>query len=215
MRTFLIAMLALLSCNGVDAQIKVDELWQEMPDSLMPYMDQQARSQLVSYYNIDKIWAKLVSSFDEVVEVNKLTDNYMNVSLGEMANLQMALLTTDTKDSLLCMVKTYCGGTEEERRPSESVIAFYNMKWQKMDNAQFLVSVKPSELIRKPAAMEQMKYQELLKLANPKMMVMEMDEKDLSLTLSLTFPMLSAEDEKMLDPILLQKKIKWNGKMYK
>lgn len=215
MRTLIIAMLALLSCNGVDAQKKMGELWQEMPDSLIPYMDNQARSQLVSYYNIGENWGKMVSSFDEVVGVNKLTDNYMNVSLGEMANLQMALLTTDTKDSVLCMVKTYCGGTEEERRPAESVIAFYNMKWQKMDNAQFLVSVKPSDLIQKPVAMEQMKYQELVRLASTKMMVMEMDEKDFSLTLRLTFPMLSAEDEKKLAPILLQKKIKWNGKMYK
>ena len=215
MRTFLIAVVALLSCAGANAQKSIVESWKEMPDSILPYLDQESRKQLVSLYDISPEWSKIISSLDEVVTLNKLTDNFIDLSLNELTKMQMALVTTDSNDSILCMVKTYVGGTEEEGRPAESVITFYNMSWQKLDNTQFLAPVKSSELVQKPDTMEVEKYNHLIKLASPKLMMAEMDDKDLSLTLSLTVPMLSEKEREQLAPILLQRKLKWSGKMYK
>ena len=209
----LITIVSLFSCTSLHAQKTMSDVWINMPDSLMMYLNWDKRNDLVAYYNMGAE-ANIPSLLDEESKLLKLTDNHISLRLNQSMTMQMALLMTTDNDSLICMVRTYFGGTEEEGGAAESVINFYDMQWQKIDNTRFLTSVDANELIQKPDTMTQEQYHQLFRLAHPTMSVVEMDAHDLSLTYRLTVPMLSAKEREQLASIFLQRKLKWNGKMY-
>ena len=214
MKTFFIAIVTFFSCVGLHAQKMMSEVWVNMPDSLMKYLNWDKRKDLTAYYQMG-VEATIPSLLDEESRLMKLTENYVSLRLNKSATMQMGLLCTSDNDSLICMVRTYIGGTEEEGGAAESVVSFYDMLWQKIDTARLLIPVEGAELVHKPDTMSEEEYNQLIKLANPKMVAVEMDEEDFSLTYRLTVPMLSEKEREQLKSVFLQRKLKWDGKMYK
>lgn len=213
MRLFFIAIVAFFLCPKLNAQKSMSDVWVNMPDTLMKYLNWDKRKDLTAYYQMGAE-ATIPSLLGEEARLLKLTDNYISLKLSQSSTMQMALLKTIDNDSLICMVRTYFGGTEQEGGAAESVITFYDIQWQELDFAQYLASVEPADLTHKPDSMAQETYSQLLRLANPKIVAVEMDENDYSLTYRLTVPMLSAKEQEQIKPIFLQRKLKWGGKMY-
>lgn len=192
----------------------MSDVWVNMPDSLISYLNWDKRKDLTAFYQMGAE-ATIPSLLDEKSMLLKLTENYISLKLNKSATMQMALLQTLDNDSLICMVRTYIGGTDEEGGVAESVVTFYDMQWQKLDNARLLTPVDAAEMIHKPDSMTLETYTQLLRLANPKMLAVEMDESEHTLTYRLSIPMLSAKEQEQMKSIFLQRKLKWNGKMYK
>ena len=212
-KSYFIAIITFFSCTGLHAQKLMNDVWINIPDSLMKYLNWDKRNDLVAYYNMGAE-ASIPSLLDEKSILLKLTDNYISLRLNQSSTMQMALLSTDDEDSLICMVRTYIGGTKEEDGAAESVITFYDMQWNRLDNARFLTPLEGKDLVNRPDTMSQEQYDLLVGMAHPQMLSVEMDETDLSLTYRLTVPMLAAKEREQLNSILLQRKLKWNGKIY-
>ena len=213
MRLFFIAIVAFFLCPSLNAQKSMSDVWVNMPDTLMTYLNWDKRKDLTAYFQMGAE-ATIPSLLGEEARLLKLTDNYISLKLNQSTNMQMAILKTIDNDSLICMVRTYYGGIEQEGGAAESVIAFYDMQWHKIDNSRFLKTIEPAELTHKPDSIAQETYSQLLRLASPKMVAVEMDENDYSLIYRLTVPMLSAKEQEQIKPIFLQRKLKWDGKMY-
>ena len=109
----------------------MSDVWVNMPDTLMTYLNWDKRKDLTAYFQMGAE-ATIPSLLGEEARLLKLTDNYISLKLNKSTNMQMAILKTIDNDSLICMVRTYYGGIEQEGGAAESVIAFYDMQWHKV-----------------------------------------------------------------------------------
>ncbi|EGQ17051.1 hypothetical protein HMPREF9419_0404 [Prevotella nigrescens ATCC 33563] len=63
--------------------------------------------------------------------------------------------------------------------------------------------------------MSQQRYNELLSMANVMLCELELSENDNSLTIKYDVPLLSPADKKDISIILKQRKLNWNGYLFK
>ena len=96
----------------------------------------------------------------------------------------------------------------------ESVVSFYDTKWGKRDEKEFLSIVEPSLLVNKPDTMDVERYEQLVKLVDPIMVQAVFLPEDQSLEFSLSTPLLTLKEKESLNAILVQRKLKWNGRMF-
>jgi hypothetical protein len=77
-----------------------------------------------------------------------------------------------------------------------------------------ILSPEPTSLIQRPDTMSQERFEQLQRLIDPLMVSAEMSPADLSLSFSVSTPMLLKEDKERVKAILLQRKFKWDGQRY-
>ena len=213
MRTFCIAVITILSALAAHAQKTMADLWINLPDSLTPYLNSDKRTDMVNFYKMG-VDAEVPSLLDEKSELRTLQERYLRARLSESSSLQMVMWPTADSDTVIVMVNTYVGGTLERGGAAESVVNFYNPQWQKFDPADVSTPVTASDLLCKPDTMDQQEYDRLLRLAHPAMVAVDIDEEDYSLIYRLYVPMLTNQERDQIQPIFVQRKLKWNGKKY-
>lgn len=200
-------LLACLSMSSTFAQRNLRLIWMEMPDSLVEYLNATKRTEMVDFYNMG-VKAETTNLLLTPSVLDSISDNYALVTLNECVKMQLALLKTSDGDSLVCMVKTFLGGAPE------SVVSFYNTKWQSRDASQLMAKVDASQLIARPDTMDVERYEQLAALVDPVLMAVEYDPGQETLLFSLSTPLLTQEEIKQVNAILLQRKLKWNGRMF-
>lgn len=182
------------------------EIWMSMPDSIIPYLDKNRRIELVDFIDM-KVKAEVKNLLDENTVMDTLTSVYTSVALNESSQLQMKLLPFAGGDSIICMVHTYKGPE------SESKVDFFSQDWKRLDNHVDL-SQYVSSMIAKPDTMSQTNFEMLKSKIYPAMIRAALSLNDNNLTLELTSPLLFKDEKVQLKPILLQRKLKWDGKRF-
>lgn len=201
----------LLSAPQMSAQsLKV--FWLATPDTIIPYLNADIRTKLLESKQKGSV-AKEKNLFGNETVLDTITADFLHVSLSEMSNLSIRRLPLEGGDSIFCVVRTYYGDK------AESTLTMYNSQWENLKlthiyDKRCIRCVRKS-LIAKPDTMTDERFAELKALVDPlfveAMLSVDSDE----LTFTPSAPMLNATENTDVKAILVQRKFKWDGKMFK
>ncbi len=180
----------------------VGDMWVSMPDDMIGYLTKNERMELMDLVDM-KVKPQVKNELDGSSSVDTLSNNYLKVTLSSASTIEMKMLPSEG-DSLLCVVRTFSAPEKE------SVVSFYDQNW----NEKKINYTIPS-LTARPDTMSQEKYDDLCRMIEPYMVMSELSPNDNSLCVSLSMPLQNKEDKTSLKPILLQRKLKWNGETFK
>jgi len=181
------------------------EVWIDMPDSITMYLTKSMRTELADYVDM-KVSAATKNAIGDTVRIDTLTSDYIAVTLSESSKLEMKLLPKDGSN-IICMVRTYYGTA------AESIISFWQLDWQQLPDIS-MPALENIELIKKPDSLSVTEFNKIKAMISPKMIEMRLSPNDNSLLLSYSLPDVNKEDSELIKPILVQKKINWNGEIF-
>ena len=126
MKVFFVILSLLLTC-AVQAQVKMRDVIKQMPDSLVPYLKQNARLDFIDFVD-SGMKAEVSNDLGGKSQLTELTDDFASFALNPASQIQLRLLdvneTIDDARQIICMVRTF----GESMR--ESTIGFYSVTWR-------------------------------------------------------------------------------------
>ena len=198
MKKIFLILLVTFSLLPLNAQ-NMRQIWLEMPDSIVPYLNRSLRTELADYVTMG-MKSEVMNALRDTTRIEKLTDDYILVQLSNATKLEIKSLDAST----IAMIQTWCGPL------AESKLSLFSNNWEAK---QLNIDVSP--MFVKPDTMSQQRYSELLDIANVTMNEMQLSVKDNSLTIKYSVPLLSSTDKKEMQAILRQRKLNWNGTTFK
>ena len=198
MKKIFLILLVTFSLLPLNAQ-NMRQIWLEMPDSIVPYLNRSLRTELADYVTMG-MKSEVMNALRDTTRIEKLTDDYILVQLSNATKLEIKSLDAST----IAMVQTWCGPL------AESKLSLFTNNWEVKP-----LNIDVSPMFVKPDTMSQQRYSELLDMANVTMNEMQLSVKDNSLTIKYSVPLLSSTDKKEMQAILRQRKLNWNGTTFK
>lgn len=194
MKKIFLILLVTFSLLPLNAQ-NMRQIWLEMPDSIVPYLNRSLRTELADYVTMG-MKSEVMNALRDTTRIEKLTDDYILVQLSNATKLEIKSLDAST----IAMIQTWCGPL------AESKLSLFSNNWEVKP-----LNIDVSPMFVKPDTMSQQRYSELLDMANVTMNEMQLSVKDNSLTIKYSVPLLSSTDKKEMQAILRQRKLNWNG----
>lgn len=198
MKKIFLILLVSFSLLPLNAQ-NMRQIWLEMPDSIVPYLNRSLRTELADYITMG-MKSEVMNALRDTTRIEKLTDDYILIQLSNATKLEIKSLDAST----IAMVQTWCGPL------AESKLSLFSNNWEVKP-----LNIDVSPMFVKPDTMSQQRYSELLDMANVIMNEMQLSVKDNSLTIKYSVPLLSSTDKKEMQAILRQRKLNWNGTTFK
>lgn len=198
MKKIFLILLVSFSLLPLNAQ-NMRQIWLEMPDSIVPYLNRSLRTELADYVTMG-MKSEVMNALRDTTRIEKLTNDYILVQLSNATKLEIKSLDAST----IAMVQTWCGPL------AESKLSLFSNNWEVKP-----LNIDVSPMFVKPDTMSQQRYSELLDMANVTMNEMQLSVKDNSLTIKYSVPLLSSTDKKEMQAILRQRKLNWNGTTFK
>ena len=198
-----------MAVAAAHAQTTMARMWTSMPDSLAPaYLKADKRRAMVDYYEMGET-AEVTHELQGTSVMDTLSTQYARVTLSGAQSVQLALLPTTQGDTLLCRVVTFSAPASESR------VDFFDTNWKRLDAERFLPAVSCSSLLHRPDSLSEEEFAVLCSFFEPQMIQVGLDPADFSLTFSLATPLTSRFDRERLEAVMVQRKVKWTGEMYK
>ena len=198
MKKIFLILLVSFSLLPLNAQ-NMRQIWLEMPDSIVPYLNRSLRTELADYVTMG-MKSEVMNALRDTTRIEKLTDDYILVQLSNATKLEIKSLDAST----IAMIQTWCGPL------AESKLSLFSNNWEVKP-----LNIDVSPMFVKPDTMSQQRYSELLDMANVTMNEMQLSVKDNSLTIKYSVPLLSSTDKKEMQAMLRQRKLNWNGTTFK
>ena len=206
MKRTAIAILVVVMAFPAMAQRTMRDFIITMPDSLVEYLNKTKRTEMVDFYDMG-VKAETFNLLQGSTVLDSLTSTFADISVNKSQRMQLALLPLHEADTLICMVNSFLG------EAPESEVHFFNTQWMPMPSKDFLDEVTASQLMQRPDTMDVERYDELVRFFDPVMIAAVMTP-DSNLIFQLSTPMVTTEEKKQLDAIMLQKKFKWNRQRF-
>jgi hypothetical protein len=122
-----------LSFSPVGAQVKMSDVIKQMPDTLVPYLKQNALLDFIDFKD-SGMKAEVSNDLGGKSQLVELSDDYTLFTLNAASQIQMRLLDVqepvDSANQILCMVRTF--GSDI----CESTIGFYSVRWRPLPLGQ-------------------------------------------------------------------------------
>ena len=198
MKRIFLTLMITFNLIAVNAQ-EMRQLWIEMPDSIVPYLNKSLRTELADYVTM-KMKPEVVNSLQDTTRIEKFTNNYIRVQLNNASKLEIKSLDNST----IALVQTWNGPI------AESKLMLFSKEWKLKP---FEIDLTP--VFEKSDSMLQQRYEDLLSMANITLCEFKLSESDNSLTIKFTVPLLSSNDKTDMSNILKQRKLNWNGAFFK
>ena len=198
MKKILIIICFLTCWLGVSAQ-SLREVWIEMPDSILPYLSKSQRTELADYVEM-KAEPAVLSTFDDSVRIERMTNNYLLLKANEATRLEIKLLDNNT----LALVQTWMAPA------AESKLSLFNLQWQPKEA---VVDYKAN--IVKPDSMSDEDFSDLKTLMFPRLKEYRLSADNNSLSVSWNYPLLSKKDVKRVTELLKTQVLNWTGKDFR
>lgn len=228
-----IALLLLLLPLTVGAQT-VRDLWLSMPPSLAPYLSTSLRTQCLDFYDMHTD-AQTDNALKGKSRIDTLTSTFLAATLSKAHTLQMKLLpaagsgsgsasgsasglgssmvsgsvsssSLSSCDSVLCVVRSWDG----PKRDSE--VQLFDRQWKPL---QAPLTFSADSFVCRPDTMSEERFSRLVALLDPIMFSVSLSPVENVLLVKLSPVVPNPEDEKAIEQILVQRKLKWNGKTFK
>lgn len=236
-----IALLLLLLPLTVGAQT-VRDLWLSMPPSLAPYLSTSLRTQCLDFYDMHTD-AQTDNALKGKSRIDTLTSTFLAATLSKAHTLQMKLLPASgaglgaasasgsgsasgsasglgssmvsgsgsssllsSCDSVLCVVRSWDG----PKRDSE--VQLFDRQWKPL---QAPLTFSVDSFVCRPDTMSEERFSRLVALLDPIMFSVSLSPAENVLLVKLSPVVPNPEDEKAIEQILVQRKLKWDGKTFK
>ena len=234
-----IALLLLLLPLTVGAQT-VRDLWLSMPPSLAPYLNTSLRTQCLDFYDMHTD-AQTDNALKGKSRIDTLTSTFLAATLSKAHTLQMKLLpasgsgsgsgsasasgsgssigsassmvsgsgsssSLSSCDSVLCVVRSWDG----PKRDSE--VQLFDRQWKPL---QAPLTFSADSFVCRPDTMSEERFSRLVALLDPIMFSVSLSPAENVLLVKLSPVVPNPEDEKAIEQILVQRKLKWDGKIFK
>ena len=127
-------LLCLLWAFGLSAQTVIRDVFQSIPDSIVPYLTENNRLDMIDFMasNMDAVVTNALGGKSQMLA---LTDQYTSIRLSESSEIAMRLLDVpapvDSLHQVLCVVRTYGSDIRE------STVAFYSLLWRQLPTADY------------------------------------------------------------------------------
>ena len=203
-QVFALLLVGFTFCGMAEAR-NVRDLWLSMPDSIVPYLNSGLRTQCIDLYDMksDALTDNLLKGKSRI---DTLTTTFLKATLSSSCEMQMKILPCAGTDSVLCVVSSF-GGSE-----GESEVRFYSLDWKPVGEP---MSFHINDFVVRPDSMPGDRYNYLLSCLDPVMFVATLSVSDNSIVVVPVNTAVSLDDKKALIPILLQRKLNWDGKTFK
>lgn len=218
-----IALLLLLLPLTVGAQT-VRDLWLSMPPSFAPYLSTSLRTQCLDFYDMHTD-AQTDNALKGKSRIDTLTSTFLAATLSKAHTLQMKLLpasgsasglgsslgsvsssSLSSCDSVLCVVRSWDG----PKRDSE--VQLFDRQWKPL---QAPLTFSADSFVCHPDTMSEERFSRLVALLDPIMFSVSLSPAENVLLVKLSPVVPNPEDEKAIEQILVQRKLKWDGKTFK
>jgi len=201
MRKFFICIMFAVT-TMVNAQ-EIDSLFVNMPDSLFPYLSHEKRVELL---NIDKITSdtptSLPTMYNGTAKLLLHDKECIKIALDSLSSVELGLQKSDG-NAVCCVLRTVAA---PERNTMASL---YSDKLEKIKD----INLEAVTLTHRPDTMTTERYKELLKLIEFRLIEAHFENVS-TIVLKQNVPLVSEKERKDLAAILLQRKMKWNGREY-
>lgn len=208
-----IALLLLLLPLTVGAQT-VRDLWLSMPPSLAPYLSTSLRTQCLDFYDMHTD-AQTDNALKGKSRIDTLTSTFLAATLSKAHTLQMKLLpaagsasssSLSSCDSVLCVVRSWDG----PKRDSE--VQLFDRQWNPL---QAPLTFSADSFVCRPDTMSEERFSRLVAMLDPIMFSVSLSPAENVLLVKLSPVVPNPDDEKAIEQILVQRKLKWDGKTFK
>ena len=222
-----IALLLLLLPLTAGAQT-VRDLWLSMPPSFAPYLSTSLRTQCLDFYDMHTD-AQTDNALKGKSRIDTLTSTFLAATLSKAHTLQMKLLpasgsgsgsasassmvsgsvsssSLSSCDSVLCVVRSWDG----PKRDSE--VQLFDRQWKPL---QAPLTFSADSFVCRPDTMSEERFSRLVALLDPIMFCVSISPAENVLLVKLSPVVPNPEDEKAIEQILVQRKLKWDGETFK
>jgi len=206
MRKLSFTLLLALASICVSAK-SVRELFVSMPNEMIPYLNENMRTQLVDFAN-NILRSDVINQLGDTTIMHELTDDFVSLTLSPASKMQIKRLPSTDGDSIVCVVQTYFGPC------AESNVTLFTQNWQKIDDINDALKKHIPSMIVRPDTMSVERFDYLRKCIEPVMMQAELKQSSSDLVLSLSAPLLFRDDKNSAKSLFLQRNLKWNGKSF-
>ena len=151
----LLALQTLLAGRASAQDLKLRDVFKQMPDSLMPYLSKNDRLDFIDFLD-SNMKAEVRNQFGGTSEMTSLTDDSLSIRMSNSLRTDILLLTVDEPvDScrqVVAMVETFLVDSIH----GESRVRFYSTDWKMLSYEPRLDAVQQKRL-------QQVKLQNILK----------------------------------------------------
>lgn len=196
-KTLLILFVSITSLAAYAQNMR--EVWINMPDSIVPYLNRSLRTELADYVGMN-MKSEVRNLIGDTTRISLLTDNYIKAKLSNASALEIKLLDAST----IAVVKTWFSPE------AESELELYDKEWKKL---AFEDNLKPT--IEKPDTMSIERFNELQQLGDIKLRTIQLNPTDNSVLADYSFLLLNKAEKDRLKAIIKQRKFKWDGFSFK
>lgn len=190
-RRFLLVLTVLLIAFTVQAQ-SMRSLWLSMPDSLIPYLNQEMRTQMVNSEG-DAITASGGLANKSLIVT--LSEDYLKAVLTEASMIEMKRFATVKGDSVVAVVNTFYGPEPESR------LDIYDTSWNLLKSRIRL----EADIVRPDSMMED-DFNAIKNKMEPIICVYQLSPKDDTLMVAYSLPLLNELDKQQVKAILRERK---------
>lgn len=195
-------------------QVSMRDVFSHMPDSLLPYLSQNNRLDLIDFAE-SEMAAEITNTFDERVKLSKLTSDYLKLELSRSSSVEMRLLPStellsDTTKTIVCLVTSF-----GETTPF-STITFYTSKWTPLP-LEDPITANKDKLIVRPDTMSIETFNDLKDAFLPLYVSASLSETGNTLVLKASpQSRIHADDaEKPINDIIKPVSIEWDGMAFR
>lgn len=203
MKKFCLLFFALILSLDISSK-SMAELWQSMPDSVIPYIDRTQRQEMTEFISMG-VEGKVRHSLQGESKMDTISSDYIHLTLSESMEMEMKRLPFQDGDSILCVVKTWSAPCRE------SEMYFYTQDWQEVEIPNPLVRYRGEVRLSRPDTMSVETFEYLSHQVGFVLTAASLSGSDNTLNVYQSVPLLPTEDNEKLKPMLTTVSMKWNG----
>lgn len=196
--------MGLMAANAHLKAQKINDLWLSMPDSMMPSVSRESRKEMLNHALLG-FGRTVKNKFEEPVRIDSMATDFIRVTLSASEQWQLLLLPGESQEPVVCQVKTFYGPA------AESSITLYNKVWEKVGE------YRPSweNFLAHPDTLSDDDYQALCNRITPIIYQAVWNGTTQTMQLNLSLPFLTREDQEKIQPLILQRNLKWRENSFK
>ncbi len=207
MRVIQSVLLLFLFSAAANAQ-SLSELWISMPGEMTPYLSLNQKREMVECYNAG-VDTKVINQLKGNSLIDTLSVDYARITMSSSYSLQIVALPYENADSILCLIHSY-------KAPDvQSKLEFYDKQWRSISFEGRLPELGLHSFVARPDTMNVERFDELVGLLSPELVVAEYNPLKRVLEISVSAPLTTNEEKTVLNSIIRKKLLIWNGERFK
>lgn len=128
-RWFFVAMIAIITSQASAQNLKIRDVFRQMPDSLMPYLTANNRLDFIDFLD-SNMKAEVTNMTGGVSEMTALTDDSLSIRMSDALRVDMLLLDLDELVDSIHQVVVFVETFLVDSIYGESVCKTYTTDWQ-------------------------------------------------------------------------------------